>query len=121
MTSPQEILAAAKDKDFKLAGCGLFAQVLVLIEPDIALKIYDEPGEASEVEKRIYQRLGPHPRILRTYGECESVAGKGLALWTRGTAFGIGEIPRGEKTVSGSNSSSLGCVLTVLQMASSSD
>jgi hypothetical protein len=51
VASPQEILAAAKDKDFKLAGCGLFAQVLVLIEPGIALKICDEPGEASEVEK----------------------------------------------------------------------
>jgi len=80
MTSPQEILAAAKDKDFKLAGCGLFAQVLVLIEPGIALKICDEPGEASEVEKKIYERLGPHPQILTTYGECESEAGKGLAL-----------------------------------------
>ena len=80
MASPQEILAAAKDKDFKLAGCGIFAQVLVLIEPGIALKIYDEPGEASEVEKKIYERLGPYPQILKTYGECESVAGKGLAL-----------------------------------------
>ncbi|KAK0111544.1 hypothetical protein ONS95_001897 [Cadophora gregata] len=80
MTSPQEILAAAKDKDFKLAGCGLFAQVLVLLEPGIALKICDEPGEASEVEIKIYERLGLHPRILTTYGECESEAGKGLAL-----------------------------------------
>jgi hypothetical protein len=80
MASPQEILAAAKDKDFKLAGCGLDAQVLVLIKPGIALKIYDELGEASEVEKRIYERLGLHPLILKTYGECESEAGKGLAL-----------------------------------------
>lgn len=80
MASPQEILAAAKDKDFNIAGCGLVAQVLVLIEPGIALKIYDEPGETSEVEKRIYERLGPHPQILVTYGECESQAGKGLAL-----------------------------------------
>lgn len=80
MTSPREILAAAKDKDFLLAGCGLFAQVLVLIEPGIALKIYDEPGESSDVERKIYERLGPHPHILETYGECESVAGKGLAL-----------------------------------------
>jgi hypothetical protein len=68
MASPQEILAAAKDKDFKLAGCGLDAQVLVLIKPGIALKIYDELGEASEVEKRIYERLGLHPLILKTYG-----------------------------------------------------
>jgi len=80
MASPREILAAAKDKDFKLAGCGLFAQVLGLIESGIALKICDEPGGASEVEKEIYERLGPHPQILTTYGECESAAGKGLAL-----------------------------------------
>lgn len=80
MPSPRGILAAAKDKDFKLAGCGLFAQVLVLIEPGIALKICDEPGEASEVERKIYERLGPHPRILACYGECESEAGTGLAL-----------------------------------------
>lgn len=80
MALPQEILAAAQDKDFKLAGCGLFAQVLVSIEAGFALKICDEPGEASEVEKRIYERLGPHPQILKTYGECESGAGKGLAL-----------------------------------------
>lgn len=52
MASPQEILKAAKDKDFKLARCGLFAQVLVLTEPSIALKICDEPGEASEVERK---------------------------------------------------------------------
>ncbi|KAG4429072.1 hypothetical protein IFR05_015446 [Cadophora sp. M221] len=80
MPSPREILVAAKDKDFKLAGCGLFAQGLVLIEPGIALKICDEPGQASEVERKIYERLGPHPRILACYGECESEAGTGLAL-----------------------------------------
>ncbi|RDL37509.1 Uncharacterized protein BP5553_04942 [Venustampulla echinocandica] len=81
MAWPQEILAAAEDKDFKLAGCGLFAQVLVLIESGIALKICDEPGEASEVEKKkIYERLGRHPQILTSYGKCESKAGKGLTL-----------------------------------------
>ena len=80
MASVQVILAAAKDKDFKLAGCGLFAQVLVLVEPGIALKIYDEPGESSEVEQKIYERLGPHPQILKTYGICKSEAGEGLAL-----------------------------------------
>ncbi|RFU32921.1 hypothetical protein B7463_g3427, partial [Scytalidium lignicola] len=80
MASPQEILTAAKDKDFKLAGCGLFAQVLVLIKAGIALKICDQLGEACEVEKTIYKRLGAHPQILTTCGECESGAGKGLAL-----------------------------------------
>ena len=68
MAAPQEILTAAKDKDFELAGCGLFAQVLVLIEAGITLKICDEPGEASVVERKIYERLGPHPRILTTSG-----------------------------------------------------
>jgi hypothetical protein len=80
MASPQEILAAAKDKDFKLAGYGLFAQVLVLIEASIALKIYDKPGEASEVEKRIYERLGPYPQILKSYREYELGASRGLTL-----------------------------------------
>ncbi|PVH74991.1 hypothetical protein DL98DRAFT_602791 [Cadophora sp. DSE1049] len=78
--SNPRILAAAKDKNFKLAGCGFFAQVFVLIEPGIAFKICDKPGEASEVERKIYERLGSHPQILTTYGECKSEVGKGFTL-----------------------------------------
>ncbi|KAK2758952.1 hypothetical protein FQN54_003050 [Arachnomyces sp. PD_36] len=80
MASPHQILATARDDQFKLAGCGLFAQVLVVAKTDVAIKIADEPGEADAIEKRIYERLGPHPYILRCFGECDSIVGRGLAL-----------------------------------------
>lgn len=80
MISARKRLAEARDDQLKLAGCGLFSQVLRIAETDIALKIPDEPGEADAVERRIYERLGVHPYILKTYGDGESVAGKGLIL-----------------------------------------
>jgi hypothetical protein len=80
MTSPYRILAEAKRDQFELAGCGLFAQVVRVVNTGIALKIPDDPGEADAVEKKIYERLGTHPFILRSYGEGESIAGKGLIL-----------------------------------------
>jgi hypothetical protein len=61
-------------------GSGLFARVIRVANIEIALKIPYEPGDADAVEKRIYERLGTHPFILRTYGEGNSVMGKGLTL-----------------------------------------
>lgn len=75
--TPQEILAKAERSQFRLAGTGLFSQVVWVVNTDVALKIPDEPGEADAVEKRIYERLGSHRCILQAFGE---VAGKGLAL-----------------------------------------
>lgn len=69
MTSPYRILAEAKCDQFELAGCGLFAQVVRVVNTGIALKIPDDPGEADAVEKKIYERLGTHPFILQSYGE----------------------------------------------------
>jgi len=80
MSSPQQILAQARKDQIKLAGCGLFAQVFWVVDTEIALKKYDEPGEASAIEKQIYERLGIHPFILQCYGEGESIVGKGLVL-----------------------------------------
>jgi hypothetical protein len=80
MISPCHILAEAKRDQFELAGCGLFAQVVRVLDTEIALKIPDNPGEADAVEKKIYERLGTHPFILQYYGEGQSVLGKGLVL-----------------------------------------
>jgi hypothetical protein len=44
-------IAEAKRDQFKLAGCGLFAQVLWVINIEMALRISDEPGEAHTIEK----------------------------------------------------------------------
>jgi hypothetical protein len=53
MASSLRALAEAKRDQFKLAGCGLFAQVLWVVNTEIAIKIPDEPGEADAIEKRI--------------------------------------------------------------------
>ncbi|KAH6718815.1 kinase-like domain-containing protein [Leptodontidium sp. MPI-SDFR-AT-0119] len=80
MPSPQQILAGASKHQIKLAGCGLFAQVLFVVDTEIAIKKYDETGDASVIEGQIYERLGIHPFILQCYGEGESIVGKGLVL-----------------------------------------
>ena len=80
MPSPQQILAEASKDQIKLAGCGLFAQVLWVVDTEIAVKKYDETGDASVIEKQIYERLGTHPFILQCYGEGESIVGQGLVL-----------------------------------------
>ncbi|KAM5471135.1 hypothetical protein MauCBS54593_003474 [Microsporum audouinii] len=80
MADPRHILATAKDEQFNLAGCGLFAQVFFVVKTEIAIKVPDEPGEADAIEKQIYERLGIHPYILRCFGECDSIVGRGLAL-----------------------------------------
>lgn len=80
MASPQQILANAKYDQFKVAGRGSFAQVYRVVNTELALKIAFEPGEADAVEKRIFERLGTHPLILKRYGKGESALGKGLVL-----------------------------------------
>lgn len=80
MTSPHQILKEAQRDQFQLVGVGLFAQVVAVADSRIAFKIPTEPGEADAVEKRIYERLGTHPFILQSYGEGDSVLGRGLVL-----------------------------------------
>ncbi len=78
--TPHHILAEAKHGQFELVGSGLFAQVMRVVNTEIAIKIPDELGDAYTVEKQIYERLGSYPFILKTYGEGESIFGKGLML-----------------------------------------
>jgi hypothetical protein len=67
-------------EQLEYVGDGLFSQVWGVENTNIALKIPDEPGEASIVEKMIYDRVSPHPFVLQCYGDGESILGKGLDL-----------------------------------------
>ena|SRR5438876_8183277 len=56
-------------------GFGLFGTVARVIGTELAVKIpSDEAGDHHAVEKRIYERLGYHPFILRYYGETKVVS-----------------------------------------------
>ncbi|KAL5318454.1 hypothetical protein ACEPPN_013514 [Leptodophora sp. 'Broadleaf-Isolate-01'] len=82
MASRRRIVAEAKHDQFKVVGVGSFADVYQVVDTEIAFKIpfeQEEPEQATEGQ--IYERLGTsHPFILRSYGEAESVRGKGLML-----------------------------------------
>ncbi len=80
MVFPQQTVADAKYDQFKVVNCGPFAEVYQVVNTKVAFKITFEPGEAEAVEKRIYERLGTHPLVLKYYGEAESVLCKGLVL-----------------------------------------
>ncbi|KAH7333495.1 hypothetical protein BKA65DRAFT_553847 [Rhexocercosporidium sp. MPI-PUGE-AT-0058] len=82
MASARHIISEAKHDQFKVVGVGSFADVYRVADTKIALKIpfeQEEPEQATE--EQIYERLGTsHPFILSSYGEAESVRGKGLML-----------------------------------------
>ncbi|KAH9220038.1 kinase-like domain-containing protein [Leptodontidium sp. 2 PMI_412] len=82
MASRRRIVAEAKHDQFKVVGVGSFADVYQVVDTEIAFKIpfeQEEPEQATEGQ--IYERLGiSHPFILRSYGDAESVRGKGLML-----------------------------------------
>ena len=80
MSSPCRAVAEVGSTQFRYVGCGGVSKVYRLAFTGIALKIPYKRGEAHEVEKRIYERLGQHPFILHYYGESESVHGKGLVV-----------------------------------------
>jgi hypothetical protein len=75
-----QVIADAKYEQFEYVGDGLFSRVWRVKNTDIAIKIPDEPSEASIAEKKIYDRVSPHPFVLQCYGDGESTLGKGLVL-----------------------------------------
>ncbi len=80
MACPSQVIADAQFEQLEYVGDGLFSRVWRVENTDIAIKIPDEPGEASIVEKKIYDRVSPHPFVLQCYGDGESTLGKGLVL-----------------------------------------
>jgi hypothetical protein len=80
MACPSQVIADAKYEQFEYVGNSLFSQVWRVENTDIAIKIPDEPGEASIVEKKIYDQVSPYPFVLQCYGDGESILGKGLVL-----------------------------------------
>ena len=67
-----EALQKADRKQIQLAGVGCFAQVVKIADTWFVIKeTFDHPdvGNLQATEKRIYERLGHHPYILRYYGE----------------------------------------------------
>ncbi|KAI9050304.1 hypothetical protein LZ554_005471 [Drepanopeziza brunnea f. sp. 'monogermtubi'] len=82
MASHRRIVSEAKRDQFRVIGVGSFADIYRVGDTDIAFKIAFQPEEPEQVpEKQIYERLGTsHPYILRSYGEAESVRGRGLML-----------------------------------------
>jgi hypothetical protein len=71
---PREVADALEHADrqrLELAGIGCFSQVLKIPDTGLVIKrAYDHPatGNLEPTEKRIYERLGHQPRILRYYG-----------------------------------------------------
>ncbi|KAF7157480.1 hypothetical protein CNMCM5623_001741 [Aspergillus felis] len=67
-----EALETADRKQIQLAGVGCFAQVIKVADTGLVIKeTFDHPvvGNLQPTEKRIYERFGHHPFILRYYGE----------------------------------------------------
>ncbi|GIK02211.1 hypothetical protein Aspvir_006260 [Aspergillus viridinutans] len=67
-----EALEKADRNQIQLAGVGCFAQVIKVADTGFVIKeTFDHPvvGNLQPTEKRIYERLGHHPFILRYYGE----------------------------------------------------
>lgn len=67
-----EALAKADRKQIELAGIYCFSQVIKVADTGLVIKeTFDHPvvGNLQSLEKRIYERLGHHPYILRYYGE----------------------------------------------------
>ena len=68
----EEALEQADRKQIQLAGVGCFAHVVKVADTGFVIKqSFDHPvvGNLQPTEKRIYERLGRHPYILRYYGE----------------------------------------------------
>ncbi|RDW81292.1 protein kinase family protein [Aspergillus mulundensis] len=71
-THVAEELQRADPKHLMGAGIGCFSQVYRIPNCDLVIKeSFDHPvtGCLQASEKRVYERLGSHPRILRYYGE----------------------------------------------------
>jgi hypothetical protein len=68
-------LDGLKYEQIEGVGFGLFGTVARIIGTELAVKIpSDEASHHHAVEKRIYERLGHHPFILRYYGETKVVS-----------------------------------------------
>jgi hypothetical protein len=80
MACPSQVIADAQSEQLEHVGDGLFSRVWRVKNTDFAIKVYDELNEASAVEKKIYDRVSPHPFILQCFGDGESTLGKGLIL-----------------------------------------
>lgn len=68
----EEALSKADRKRIELAGIGCFAHVIKVADTGFVIKeSFDHPfvGNLQPIEKRIYERLGHHPFILRYFGE----------------------------------------------------
>ena len=63
-----------------LVGRGLYANVYKV--RDVAVKVHHHDGDHHDIEKRIYERLGHSPYIVRYYGESPiySAAGRGIMM-----------------------------------------
>ncbi|PYH96917.1 kinase-like protein [Aspergillus ellipticus CBS 707.79] len=64
--------ASRTNTPIPLAGIGCFSQVLQISDTGLVIKqSFEHPvlGNLQAAEKRIYERLGTHPFILRYYGE----------------------------------------------------
>lgn len=80
MDSPESIIRNATWEDCVPVGQGVFATVYRVSY--VAVKVRKADGLFHDIEKRIYERLGSHPRIVQFYGETppEARIPRGLML-----------------------------------------
>ncbi|KAL3473836.1 kinase-like domain-containing protein [Aspergillus californicus] len=67
-----DALEKADRQKLELADVGCYSQVINIPDTEFVIKQnYDHPisGNLQAVERRIYERLGHHPYVLRYYGE----------------------------------------------------
>ncbi|WEW54935.1 hypothetical protein PRK78_000362 [Emydomyces testavorans] len=76
----EQSLRKAEWNQLQLAGVGCFAQVIKVGDTGLVVKkAVPHPvlGDLQPIEKRIYERIGHHPFILRYYGENRSEMHRG--------------------------------------------
>ena len=74
-----DALENADRSKLELAGLGCFAHVFKIADTGFVIKqTFDHPtvGNLEPIERKIYERLGQHPYILRYYGNYKQ--GNGL-------------------------------------------
>lgn len=67
-----QLLKSVNREQLELAGVGTFAHVIKIADTGLVIKKplqHPVLGNLQPIEKRIYERLGYHPFILRYYGE----------------------------------------------------
>lgn len=67
-TQLQSLKAAIRDQA-QLVNAGSFSHVVRILSTDLVIKIRLYSKELQTTERKIYERLGLHPRILRYYGQ----------------------------------------------------